>query len=242
MLGWPRLLVRRGVLTCGHRRWRRTASAAPIAAYVAAAALGLRRVAQDGLHLVRRACRLCGAADESVYHIALACGDARLSAVQADAATATRQLLLEAWRDGREVLLRADEAPPPVGAANVAALERFLSGDAASTADAAECAILTYWPLLGVPWPAWAAAPHHRAIRALGGLFDALNVQPRWLRRWAANWLGRSEVTLQALGKAWGDAVAGLPAAATPAGGHANSSSDANAGAAAVAKGGAAAD
>ena len=159
-----------------------------------------------------RACRLCGVGTESVYHVACECRDARLAAVQQATAASMRRLLASAHGAAKGILRSPSDPRPLAGAPDAAALACFLDGGGAADPD--EGRILVYWPLLGVPWPASSAAPQHRAVRALGATFDALNVQPRELRGWAAAWLQQSESALRALGAAW--QAAAVAAATAP--------------------------
>lgn len=64
--------------------------------------------------------------------------------------------------------------------------------------------VLTLRLLLAAPWPASAVTGEDQhGLAALGGLFDALNVKPHLLRRWAATWLDWAEGQLQTLGVAF---------------------------------------
>ena len=71
---------------------------------------------------------------------------------------------------------------------------------------------LAYWLLMGVPWPRRIALSMGGVqpdalplLSALGAVFDALNVRPNRLRRWAYDWLSWSE-----------DALVELAASRTP--------------------------
>lgn len=81
----------------------------------------------------------------------------------------------------------------------------WILGERPPTVDlvAADTAFARYRVLLAVPW-ASSRAPHDApACRALGALFDRLNVPHHRLRRWVENWLSSSERQLHALASAW---------------------------------------
>ena len=77
---------------------------------------------------------------------------------------------------------------------------------------------LTYWMLMGVPWPRWVGPPYGDAVwlsqpyplvSGLGRLFDTLNLRGCALRAWANQWLGWSEECLKELARVRRDALRG---------------------------------
>ncbi len=67
---------------------------------------------------------------------------------------------------------------------------------------------LTYWMLMGIPWPRWVGLPYGDAlgqpqpyplVSGLGCLFDTLNLRGCALRTWANQWLEWSEECLKEL-------------------------------------------
>ena len=61
-----------------------------------------------------------------------------------------------------------------------------------------------------VPWPRWVVVQSGLAaglpqtfplLSGMGSLFDTLNLQPRYLRPWAHQWLSWSEESLQELAR-----------------------------------------
>ena len=121
----------------------------------------------------RRPCRLCGAADESLYHVVCDCVDRRAADWRADAVESLRQLLPALWNDALVVLERARAAHPHAEEAHVEALEAFATGEALPPH---QRSFLLYWTLAAVPWPRSATAlpanaPQHPAAAALGALF-----------------------------------------------------------------------
>ena len=152
----------------------------------------------------RQRCRVCGTADESLYHVICSCTHERVTRWRANAVASLRVLLSTLWHDALAVLQRTRRAPPLVADDDAAALAAFVAGAALTPH---ERSFLLYWTLSAVPWPHAATvlpadAPQFPAAAALGALFDALNVRPGLLRPWASKWLAWSDYQVRLLAAA----------------------------------------
>ena len=153
-------------------------------------------------------CRLCGDADESLYHVVCDCTHARATRWRADAIDSLRPLLRSLWDGAFAILERAGSAQPYVSLPHATAAATFVRGGQLT---AHERSFLLYWVLAAVPWPQSATmlppnGPQFPVAAALGSVFDALNVRPGLMRAWAATWLSWSESRLHSLAAAMLDA------------------------------------
>ena len=156
-------------------------------------------------------CRLCGgddAADEDIFHIALACPRAELVAARAALPGSLRSIVRGVWTSVERAHLRAGSVlQGPVGVEH-AALAGFLAGAALAPA---ELGFVAYRLLMAAPWPAALARERgFHAAAALGVIFEAGRASH--LRRLCTTLVDWANDRLMALAKAWRTAIA-APAA-----------------------------
>ena len=159
-----------------------------------------------------RACPLCNACEETIYHLVTECTHPSMTAYQAwlhPRVVVQARCIVEG---AREALLKAHTAAAPLTPEEVTATSDLLSPLRVYTLDPASVSsrFLTYWMLMGVPWPRWVVVQSGLAaglpqtfplLSGMGSLFDTLNLQPRYLRPWAHQWLSWSEESLQELAR-----------------------------------------
>ena len=157
--------------------------------------------------LTDRPCRLCGQGSEDIYHLVCLCPYPPMVAVRNRLITDRHTIVDKLWIEGLEAM-ESDHAPdvtfsPALSSAinNLRSDQHPVPADDMPLSD--EDSILQYWLLLGVAWAEEAAAPSHLRVAALGRLFDAVNVKPRWMRRWSSAWLSWSERHLRHLAGEW---------------------------------------
>jgi hypothetical protein len=167
--------VKDAISNCEGCAQRRATRAAASAAYVA-------RAIHPG------ACVLCDTAlPRSVYHLACECTHPAFMALRGPLRATLAPLLTEVVSAARSALAKERKASPPlddVQAAALSLLAQWQPGQPGPAED--EWRMLSYWALMGHPWPASAIPVNWHTASALGVVFDALVVPPRHLRGLAA--------------------------------------------------------
>ena len=151
----------------------------------------------------RRPCPLCSAAELSTFHVVCECQhplllDARASVAGRIPAFYTRL----AEQCTGEIPPNHVGGLPRAGAV----LDTIATFSTQVTTD--EDKFILYWTLAVSPWPASAVPQGQGKARALGVLFDSININHRWLRTVATTWLGWAEAGILDLAAAWRQATA----------------------------------
>ena len=163
-------------------------------------------------------CPLCGAPEESVYHLVTECTHASMVALQGWLQPRVVAQVLTIATGAVGALRRAHEWASPQSVLEQAALDFLRAAPQSLDPSSASSRFLTYWLLMGIPWPRWVGLPlgdaegqpqSYPLVSGLGSMFDALNVQPSHLREWANQWLGWSEESLKELARVRREAVRG---------------------------------
>jgi hypothetical protein len=155
------------------------------------------------------ACRLCGGADEDVYHLVCECTDSRVAAAQERAAASAPACVALIFRLGQRALdaTRSPKRGDP-------SRDRDAAADSAPSSAAIDRLLrhhnwrsdsgkrLLFWLATATTWPMAAAPVDWHLARRLGRLFDALNVPAHLLRRLANGWCRWAERTLADLARA----------------------------------------
>ena len=168
------------------------------------------RAAWDGANtyrprVERRTCRLCLGENtmEDLYHLVCECSHASMREMQRSLLAGLPTVVRAIWYLGLEAI-DADEMPRPQShAEQYAALIQLAHGSVGALETDTQLRALVYRVLLACPFPAAAAAPGQAGLAALGELFDAMNVNSRWLRKWSLEWLRWSDRTIHRAAQAW---------------------------------------
>ena len=155
------------------------------------------------LRFLATPCALCGHHERSVYHYVTDCPHAEVVAFRAKLFPAVQQHAGDILAGASAALVRAHGPAVALSPAELAAVATL----AASPLDPASpsCRFLTYWLLMGVPWPRRVAAAEVNGgvqlplLSAMGAVFDAMNIAPNTLRAWARGWLAWSEQHIREL-------------------------------------------
>ena len=153
-------------------------------------------------------CALCGAAECSIFLLISDCPHPSMIDSRASLLSRLKEAL-QRLLNFMKGLLRKD-ARPPLTADQEAALSNLQKLCPSSPFELSEVHFVSYYILMGYPWPRRVVPPVYHLASAFGAFFDVTTAPDRDMRELADFWLDWSDTSLHKLGKAYRNAVSAV--------------------------------